>query len=183
MTPNERVRAAIDLTATTPALADHWQGLLTSRVPGAGASGSVFHVDSAEDLVARLRAARWEPLDHPGVRPPAIAFRTRDVAGHFGLVDLTELPSDAEVHLRDAHATGFLSAEVRGALGEPTDGATILLGPDGAGEVVWTFHPGLPVAPSTVAVGSVAVGSVGGRETVTAGEALAMGLRWAKVSA
>lgn len=176
MTPNERVRAAIELTAATPALADHWQGLLTSRVPGAGASGSVFHVDSAEDLVARLRAARWEPLYHADVRPPAIAFRTRDVLGRFGLVDLTELPAGEDVRLRDAHATGFLSAEVRGALGE-TDGATILLGPEDAGEVVWTFHPGLPVAPSTVAVGSV-----GGRETVTAGDALAMGLRWAKVT-
>lgn len=178
MTTDDRVIAAIARTATAPALSEHWRGLLASRVPGPGASGSVFgDVADGGELVERLGAARWEPLDHPDVRAPAVAFWTRDLVGRLGVVDLATLPPDAVVTLREAHATGYLAAEVWGDVGAESDGATIILGPDVAGEVVWTFHPGLPVAPSSVPVGRAEAG-----EVVTAHWALALGFRHGKVT-
>jgi len=154
---DDRIRRALFRTATRESLAPHWRGLLRSRIPGPEASGSTFDVRDAADLVVRLAAARWEPFEHPDVRAPAAAFKTLDVGGRLGVVDLRSLPDSARVTLRDAHATGFLSAEVDGALGPEVGHAVVLLGPDDDGsEVVYTFHPGDPAAPSTVRAGATA---------------------------
>lgn len=178
LSPDERVIAAIDRTATTAALAEHWTGLLASRTPGASAAGSVCDVPEGFSLVEALRASSWQPFDHPAVKAPAVAFWTDDVKGSVGIVKLSELHPATLVTLRDAHATGFLSAEISGNLGGESDGTTILLGPDKAGEVVWTMHPGLPVQPSAVA----AADDLRGHE-MTAAEAMALGLVTAKVRA
>lgn len=183
--PSARVRAAIDATAVAPGLADHWRGLLASRTSGPAASGSV--VDgalSAEVVVAMLRAATWTPLTGPAaqtVRAPAVAFWTPDVTGRVGVVPVSSLPADTRLTLLDPHDTGCVSAAFEGdvnALGTPADGTCILLGPEGDVEVVWTFHPGLPVAPSTVPASALAQLD---RAWITPDEAVALGLETAKM--
>lgn len=183
--PSARVRAAIDATAVAPGLADHWRGLVVSRTSGPAASGSV--VDGAlspEVTVALLRAATWTPLTGPAaqtVRAPAVAFWTPDVRGRVGVVPTDSLPADARLVLRDPHDTGCVSAEYEGdigVLGAPAEGTCILLGPDGDVEIVWTFHPGPPVGPSTVPACALAILE---RPWVTPAEALSLGLMTAKI--
>jgi len=186
---DDRIRRALFRTATRESLAPHWRGLLRSRIPGPEASGSTFDVRDAADLVVRLAAARWEPFEHPDVKSPAVAFKTLDVGGRLGVVDLRSLPDSARVTLRDAHATGFLSAEVDGALGPEVGHAVVLLGPDDDGsEVVWTFHPGAPAAPSTVGAptgprASLERATCLSNATVTVARALELGFTTAKVRA
>jgi len=187
-TPNHsaRVRAAIDATAVAPGLADHWRGLVASRTNGPAASGSVVSdALSPEVTVAMLRAATWTPLTGPAaqsVRAPAVAFWTPDVRGRVGVVPTASLPADARLTLRDPHDAGCVSAEYEGdinVLGAPAEGTCILLGPEGDAEIVWTFHPGLPVGPSTVPACALAVLE---RPWVTPAEAISLGLETAKIT-
>lgn len=148
MTPTERVRAAI---ARTPsALPSHWTGLVSSRCDGPSASGSRTRFLDPDALVSALRAASWEEYDHPAVSAPASAFRTGDIGGVLGIVPIADLPPAVEVSLRDPHDTGELYAEAVLPVGPAVDFLTILLGPEGGAEVVYTFHPGPPIGPSTI---------------------------------
>ena len=79
------------------------------------------------------------------------------------------------VVLADPKHTGNVEATVPGLLGEEVDFAVIILGPDGGREVAYTFHPGAPIAPSRVPAADM-----DGRH-VSAADALAMGLMWAKL--
>lgn len=175
LAPGERVNAAIERTSTTEALADHWTGLLASRTPGPRAAGSVCDVPEGFSLVEALRASSWQPFEHPAVKAPAVAFWTDDLQGSLGIVKLAKLHPATLVTLRDAHATGFLSAELYGTRGD-REGVCMILGPTEGGEVVYTFHPGAPVKPSTVK----ATDELNGQQ-ITAARAIELGLETAKL--
>lgn len=179
-TPAGRVRAALCNTRE-----DYLRRCLAQRVPGdAGSSGSTFRVTDVEALLALLHTAEWEPYTHPAVLPGCTAFRA-PLPGELGIVDLHALPGTAPVVLADPKGTGHWSAHVgREQLTEDlvaADFSVIILGPDESvpdgPEMVWTFHPGDPIRPSSVAA-KPGVESV----TLTAHEAIARGFDLAKVT-
>jgi len=169
-----RVRAAI--AATRAQLVEHWRGLVESRTLGhPSATGSVTDHKTVASLEAELDVVSWHPYSHPAVRPGCTAFWTPDLRGVLGVVSIAELPVDVMLTLRDGHATGTVSAEVEGTYGATTDGTCLIVGDHNGMEVVFTFHPGEPVTPSSVPASGFA-----GR-SVTRDEALSLGFSLAKV--
>ena len=159
--------------ATDPA---YLASCFAQRNPGPDARGSRFFVpQTAKSLVD----ARWEPYEHPAIQAPARAFRAA-IAGRVGIVRIAELPPETTVLLSDPKGTGHAEAEVQMELGAwPTSDFTVLLvGPDRADpskEVVWTFFPGEPIAPSRLPAADWA----GTR--VTPLRAIELGFEYAKV--
>lgn len=153
--------------------------------------GSRYPLFAAEELPAALRAARWEAVEHPAVRAPARAYRTPDLRGVVGVVALDALPSRLPVTLLDSKGVGAVSAviERRSAVltlaAQPGPDSALALvadtwlivGPHGGDTVVFTFHPGEPIAPSAVPADPHLVGAC-----VTVERALALGLTHAKLA-
>jgi hypothetical protein len=125
-------------------------------------------------LLHALQSAAWEPYTHPAITAGCTAFRA-PMAGRVGIVALASLPADTTVVLADAKRTGYVEATVPGAATTPVDFAIIILGEDEGREIVFTFHPGEPVAPSTLPA-SMFKGA-----RMTAAEAMDHGLTHAKV--
>lgn len=179
-TATEIVRTAIANTANIEALQGHWKGLLSSRAGKGKPQGSyVPGLDEAE-LLEKLRAAQWEDFEHPAIAAPAQGFITRDITGVVGLVSLAELDPETPVRLCDGHATGYMSAVVVGGTPEEVDFVVLLVGPNespAAEPIVWTFHPGNPVRPS-----SLELDAASDRE-ITAAEAIKLGFDLAKIEA
>jgi hypothetical protein len=167
----ERVCAAMERTP-----ADYMDSCLAQRLQGEKRAGSYYHATLARDgneLFGALRSAAWEPYEHPAVSAPAVAFRA-ELPGVVDVVGLEGLPPDAQVLLADPKGTGLVEAVYRGSGGVPATHTTMLLGPSEDGEIVWTFFPGDPVAPSAVPA------AVHAGRTVTVREALELGIRHAK---
>ena len=104
-------------------------------------------------------------------------FKTYDLKGRLGIVELASLPTDTVVTLDDRKDTGKVSAVVEGILGSVVDFIVLILGPEDGVEVVFTFHPGEPVRPSQI---QCETGMHGRRVTIA--EAQSLGLAMAKVA-
>jgi hypothetical protein len=178
-----RVLAAIDtLKAADP---EYWQRCQDQRDPRSpDAAGSTLHLvpTYTGTLEDALRASSWTPYPHEAILPQCAAFRTFDLVGRIGLVGLSDLPATTTVELRDPKGTGKAEAIVRFPKSEAESRrpfvpyVVIILGPtDEGGECVWTFHPGPPIMPSTHPTPTE------GSETMTAKEALDLGLKFAKI--
>ncbi len=171
-TTNTRIVAAL---AATPA--DYLARCLVQRCHGADAAGSVFtEQDNPATLLLGLQTASWEPYEHPAIMAGCAAFRA-PFAGRVGIVPLASLAPDTVVVLADAKRTGYVEATVPGVASMPVDFAVIILGIDDGREIVFTFHPGEPIAPSTLPA-SLLAGS-----RMTAAVAMEHGLTHAKVVA
>lgn len=169
-TPSDRVFAA--LTATPK---EYLKSCLAQRVNGPDAAGSVFTTFSDPyTLLGALLCAEWESYAHEAVMAGCVAFRA-PFCGRIGIARLDALDASTTVVLADPKHTGNVEATVPGLLGEEVDFAVIILGPDGGRELAYTFHPGAPIAPSRVPAADM-----DGRH-VSAADALAMGLAWAKL--
>lgn len=170
-----RIQAAIQ--STRSGFPSHWTPLLASRTLGhPAATGSVTTYTDPAALEQALLNATWEPYSHPAILPECTAFVTRDIRGRSGIIPLADLPADAKVTLRDSHQTGCLSAEVIGDYGSEVGETVMILGPEKGQEIVFTFHPGAPIAPSTLATIDAAQGQV-----LTPAEAMALGFDLAKI--
>ena len=167
-----RIAAALDATP-----ADYLARCLAQRCHGADACGSVFadYTDPSELLLA-LKSAAWETYEHPAIMAGCAAFRA-PFAGRMGIVELASLPADTIVVLADAKRTGYVEATVPGAATTPVDFAIIILGIDEGREIAYTFHPGEPIAPSTLPA------SLLNGARMTAAVAIEHGLTHAKVVA
>lgn len=171
----DRVRRAIATTAER--LSEHWRGLIESRTRGhARATGSITDETRPEALREAIERASWQTYSHPAVVAPCVAFWTSDIEGVLGIVEVDLLDESTDLTLRDAHETGFVNAEVVGDYGDRAEGVCLIVGPDDEAEVIYTFHPGPPVPPSTVPA------RLSPGRTVTPSEAMALGLRTAKVT-
>ena len=118
----------------------------------------------------------WQEYPNcPNLLPGCVAFRNNDLGGELGIVQISELDPDTKVTLDDRKGTGFISATVKGQRGKHVGFTVAILGQEQDREVLFTFHPGDPVIPSSVK----AAGLHG--KVITAKEALAMGLETAKI--
>lgn len=172
-TRSDRLARAFDTTARM--LPEHWHKLLLARCRGPAAVGSVTDFTDPAALEAALRRTTWSPYTHPAIQAGCVAFCTTELGGTQGVLPITDVSADAFVTLGDAHATGFVAAEVEGVFGPRVDMLVMILGPEQGVEVVYTFHPGPPLAPSTLP----AEGRQGTRIPVS--EARALGFEFVKI--
>lgn len=154
--------------------AAYLESCLAQRNPGQGGAGSRF---LSPVTLEELQRAAWEEYAHPAVMAGCRAFRA-PIAGRIGIVRLSSLAPETEVTLDDRKSIGKVEAVVKGVLGSEVDFTVLLTGPrEGTeGFEVWTFFPGEPINPSQVETTHYPHGT-----TVTAAEALTLGLEWAKI--
>ena len=144
---------------------------------------SLYHPENTGSVIAAhpheildlLMGAQWVRYDHPDITALAVGFRA-DIPGRVGIIPLSDLDPQHPVVLEDPKGTGAVSAVVENVGDRIMVGhTTMILGPreDGQGEQVWTFHPGDPIRPSEVPASKAGISTVG--------EAVALGLEYAKV--
>jgi len=109
------------------------------------------------------------------VKAPCVAFQAA-LPGRFGLVELHTLDPFTKVTLADYKGTGTVSPVVCLSLGPTVPTTTIILGPHEGEEIVYTFHPGDPIPPSTLQAPDLV------NQTFTAVGAMALGFVWAKIA-
>lgn len=165
---HERIRQAFENAKTIPG---HLDGLLKARNSGSG--GSKF---KEPQTIERLVNADWKPFSHPTLMSGTTGF-VAPIPGYLGIVPLKDIPDNQEVTLDDGHKTGFLSAIIRGKQNIPVNHTVLIVGDEGGKEVVYTFHPGDPIRPSSLQIGDYQKG-----QKITAGEAKKLGFEYAKLA-
>jgi hypothetical protein len=160
----------------------HFIGALRTRNQSSESEGSTF---KEEQTAKSLKNADWKPYEHPDVKAPAVAFRA-PIKGYFGIIELKDIDPETPVRIVKAHkgaetpdGTPIEAACIVPASKVPrpeSNFTTILLGPGGDKEIVWTFFPGPPIAPSSM-VWSEELEA----EVTNAGEAIAAGYKYGKL--
>jgi hypothetical protein len=175
----QRIKSAIENIKSIAA--DYWASTLAQRSEVTGA-GSTYD-RSPEEIEAAILNSTWEEYAHEAVAPGCIAFISYDMPkGRLGIIDLIDLKEDKFVILDDRKSTGTVSAVIPGIKSQNFPGFTVLIlgmekNAEGiATEVVFTFHPGNPVAPSTIKTDAGLH-----NKAVTIAQAKAMGLTTAKI--
>lgn len=175
MTNTEVIQAIMN---TKRVLNGHWEKTVSMRLNG---PGSYYRQhDEHKTLEADLLEGEWTPFDDSDkvIMEGCNAF-IAEIPGQTGMqkLDLLSDPEDYEVKLIDAKNTGFLSAVIEMnahivADAEATNFTVIIIGEHEGEKVVFTFHPGNPVEPSSI---------TGEERTVTVQEALDLGFGLAKI--
>lgn len=168
VSPAEKVRAAFENTPV-----DYLASNLAMRNPGADAEGSIFAEPQSKES---LQNAAWEPFKHPSIQSPAEGF-IAPIPGKMGIVPLADVPGDTPVTLTDPKGTGKLSAVLQGLPRADVDYTIALVGPHGDNEVIYTFFPGDPIAPSMLDADSVSTDN----RNITAADAVNLGFEYAKI--
>lgn len=163
------VRQAIQQTPR-----DYWLKCLAMRT-GITAVGSIYPNMKASTLNAVLKHGKWSAYQHPAVAKDCLAF-IAPIPGVMRMLKLADMYDHEIVTLEDPKGTGFVSPSYN-ANGEPlgtaVDYTVLICGQNEGKWVVFTFHPGDPVAPSTV------MGTDQARVTVA--KARSLGFEYAKV--
>lgn len=141
------VRDAIERTLDMP----HFKNTFLTRNPGPDSEGSTFNEPQSPES---LMGAEWKEFSHPDIKAPAVGY-SANIPGTMNLVKLTGLDPQTPLKMVLGHkgetpfVTALLSPKDIGQAGTPVDHTVILLGPGEGGSIVWTFHPGDPIRPST----------------------------------
>lgn len=178
MNPTDRVRTAIETTLlhAPPAL---FRGTCRARAgltpEPSGPVGSFYEGVTPEALERILPALHWEPYEHPAIASGCAAFRA-ELPGFVGVVPLRSLEPSQVVTLLDPKSSGFVEAVASFSGDLPSSPFTVLIvGPHEGREIVFTFHPGEPIRPSSVRSDQEG-------QRVTVDQALRLGLEYAKVT-
>jgi len=142
-----------------------------------GGAGSRFNFNSVEELESALRNAEWAETTNDNVMPGCRAYKTTDIGGQIGIVPINDLDDNVVLTASDPKGTGNVELTCSGQLGTVVNETWLIIGPENGVDVVYTFHPGAPIQPSTVSIDKLPAGSV-----VTKAEALALGFTYAKVA-
>ena len=159
-------------------LSNYWDATVKSRTPGSS-NGSIFAFENVEKVLFEDRIQDWVPFPEcPNLLPGCTAFKLCNVPGHLGIVDLKELDENTMLDVIDNKKTGMAKCLlVNGTKGPETDEATLILGEEQGQEVVFTFHPGLPVRPD-----EIPVEKLGGRTKLFVSEAIELGFTHACIA-
>ena len=160
------------LNKTKEVLADYFANTVSQRL--CGGSGSRYpQFDDSVALEVALENANWEAYDHPAIGEGCKGYKS-ELPGEVGLIELDNLNDDDEVELVDPKGTGSLSAVVKRDDYVPVGFSVMIVGEHEGNSVVFTFHPGDPVRPSTVE---------GKPRTISVREARKLGFDLAKIEA
>ena len=172
----ERIIAAIGNTREI--LPSYFEKTLEQRLDNNSAAGSIFEgFGTIQEVEDKILTSQWEEYRHENLAPDTTGFCCHWIGGCIGTVPLTTLDDTQVVILDDRKNTGRVSATVKGVRGASTDLTVIILGQHEGREVIFTIHPGAPVKPSTVTMESGMHG-----KTITAKEAIELGLQTAKIT-
>ena len=191
---NSRIRAAIQATqelVQVEGKPSYWDQTLASRQPNG--FGSRFLKETSTEEVLSWN---WEPYpDCPNPMEGCSYYRA-PISGILGVVRLMDLLTDGsrvlpilseeaqignwlKVSLTDPKSTGKVTPEIERSVlsGEldQVDFTVMILGDEGGREVVFTFHPGDPIRPSSIP----SEGRVGSQISIN--QALDLGLEYAKI--
>mgnify|MGYP001414697206 CR=1 FL=1 len=168
------VRAAIKRTQGMP----HFEKTFLTRNPGPDSEGSIF---SEPQTAETLMAAEWTSFDHPEIKSPAKGYSAK-IPGRLGLVKLSDLDPDTPVRMEQGHkgedeyVTALIDSSYTSPEALDVSFTVILLGPSDDGDIVWTFFPGDPVAPS------VMTPSEETKSAQTAQDAIDLGFDYGKIT-
>lgn len=166
----------------------------TKTGPNPDRSGSYYPSKNASEVESFVRLANWTfaiDLQRNLAKPEYTYFRAfKGAEGYNAILELRGVvhPSfdKIPVRLTDKKQTGWLAAEVSeadlkaaefGTACWAATTSTLILSEEQGEEVVFTFHPGDPVAPSQIQSTPELLG-----KTVTIAEALALGFEYAKIT-
>lgn len=174
MNSNDIVRNAIQNIKEK--MSGYWSSTVEQRSAKSDKCAGSRYDMSPEEIEETLLSIDWKPYSNQNINPPAKGFITTQFGGHEGILELKKLPKNTNVRLDDFKKTGKVSAIVDGKLGDKKNFTVILVGPyQDMGDVVWTFHPGEPIAPSVIDAENM------DGKVITAEEAVKMGFLYAKV--
>ena len=127
---------------------------LRQRLAGIDAAGSWFEDMKEEELLEQMISPEM-PLSQftPEGAVPGCTYYMVNIPGKNGIVFTSDLPNSSPLYLSIAHAgTGRFDVVTTAKVpAKDENKTTIILGEkEGIGEVMYTLHPGLPVAPSTL---------------------------------
>lgn len=166
--------------AATPE--DYLQKTLGMRNPDLDTTaGSFFAVPQTIDS---LIAADWQEFDPGAARFGTCRYFKAPIVGYLGIVPLSMLDGQDgyELQVAEAHGgaiAGMAELQVRSAFGpEQVLESTLIIGEHEGQTVVFTFHPGLPIAPD-----QISLADAGGVGPITLEAAKAVGFRSAKAVA
>jgi len=174
---NSRIHAAIQATQELfpeEGKPSYWEQTLASRQPN-GFGSRFLKETSTEEILS----CNWESYpDCPNPQKGCSYYRA-PISGILGIVRLSDLNPETKVSLSDPKSTGKVTPEIErsalpGVLGQ-VDYTVVILGEEGGREVVFTFHPGDPIRPSSVP----SEGRAG--SCISVAEALSLGLEFAKI--
>lgn len=161
---------------------DHFKNTFRMRNPSSESKGSTFRDEQSPES---LMNADWSEYNNPDIKGDAIGFRA-NIPGYFGMVELDGLDPKIPVKIVKAH---FGAKDPNGdpinadcilppsIVDRPeTDFTTILIGPAGDKEIVYTFHPGPPLPPATMVWTQELADSV-----TNVGEAIDAGYKYGKL--
>ena len=166
------MKAAAAILAMAKADPEYWGRTLSSRL--ADGQGSRTHFTSRGRLYVALLNAAWEVYWHPALAPDTIAFVTKDIPGHVGVVPIHP---EGLYTLEDPKNVGMASTILVGpAQLWPVDFTVLICGYEDGELRSFTFHPGEPVRPSEVSTEDITLGRIYRGTSL-----LEMGLTHAKV--
>lgn len=159
-------------------LPDYYKACLTQRL--ADGKGSVTEFTDFSDLENALLDANWKIYTHPNIAPDCTAYITKDICGFLGMIKLEDLPSNQICEFIDPKGTGTLSLATKTGRAHFVDFTVLIVGKENDVDVMYTFHPGEPLKPSTLAAdGSNEFGFKVG-DKITVEDAIAAGFKTVK---
>jgi hypothetical protein len=144
---NYVIKAILNTKENSP---DYFIACLKQRL--ADGQGSTTDFKTVEELEKALLAADWEKFEHPNIAENCLGFITKSFGGHMGMIPLEKLDKDAVCGLTDIKGTGTLSLVYYSDEIDryDVDYNVLIVGNDGFGPCMFTFHPGEPLKPSTL---------------------------------
>jgi hypothetical protein len=130
----------------------HWRLCLENRSDTKARLGSYIPKHTPEQIDMLLERLQWEIYTHADVIEPAQAFIARNVRGRFGMMQIGDVPGSAVLKFITSKEKDKVEVvwEDHGTEGVEVDFLVLLVGPGDKDDIVWTFHPGDPIRPSTV---------------------------------
>lgn len=149
--------ATAEVWAAIEATLEVVPGYFESHLEGRSAAGDGSTVwrwgkacPNAHAVMNTLLDTLWQEYPEcPNLMPGCRAYRAA-IPGTIDLRQVSDLADDTPVRWVDP-GHGYQYPTVEGVEGEYTDTTTLIVGPEAGKEVVYTFHPGLPIKPSQVA--------------------------------
>lgn len=147
--------------------------------------GSITEYTTVEDLEYALMHHSWYSYEHPAIADGCRAFVCTSIRGWLGMAPLSKLDLDYMCTLLDVKGTGKLSLVLTDARNQfkrwPVDYTVLIVGDDGYGASMFTFHPGDPLPPSRLSSdGKNELGLKDG-DKITVRKAIELGFAHAKL--
>lgn len=143
---NYVIKAILNTKENSP---DYFIACLKQRL--ADGQGSTTDFKTVEELEKALLAADWEKFEHPNIAENCLGFITKSFGGYMGMIPLEYLSNQLICRLDDIKGIGKLSLTCYADSDRyPVDYNVLIIGDDGFGPCMFTFHPGEPLKPSTL---------------------------------